>query len=339
MATSANIPSTPAAARTLSCCVLVLALAGCSDSSSRQAGQLSGVVRSDGSSTVFLLTEAVAEEFGHEHPRVRVSVGTSGTGGGFKKLAAGEIDVCNASRVIRDSERDACLDAGIDPIELKVAYDGLSVVVNPKNDWVKTLTAEQLREIWRPDSGIKKWRDLNPAWPDHDINLFGPGTDSGTFDYFTEAICGQVGASRSDYTASEDDNTLVTGVERDLHALGYFGFAYYTQNRDHLKLVPIDGGQGPVAPSPATIRDGSYRPLSRPLLIYVKKASLERPEIAAFVQFFLDSAATLSEEVGYVPLSDAALAEQQSILRQQLPGESASAPPSAEGAVPDSPAN
>jgi phosphate transport system substrate-binding protein len=307
----------PIKAATLAVCLLLLVQAGCS-SRSHDAGQLIGTVRSDGSSTVFLLTEAVAEEFGHLHPRVRVSVGTSGTGGGFKKLAAGEIDLCNASRKIRDAERDACVAAGIEPIELQVAFDGLSVVVNPKNDWVESLTTEQLREIWRPDSGIKKWRDLNPAWPDHDIHLFGPGTDSGTFDYFTEAICGQVGASRSDYTASEDDNTLVTGVERDLYALGYFGFAYYNQNREHLKLIPIDGGQGPVAPSPATIRDGTYRPLSRPLLTYVKKTSLERPEIAAFVEFYLQQAATLSEEVGYVPLADATLSEQQATLKAQL---------------------
>ena len=260
-------------------------------------------IRIDGSSTVFPITEAVAEEFAKVRADVRVTVGISGTGGGMKRFGAGELDIADASRPIKQKEIDSCVAGGIGFIELPVAYDGLSVVVNPKNTWVDHLTVAELKKIWEPGSKVKKWSDVRAGFPDREIKLYGPGTDSGTFDYFTEEVVGTARASRSDYQASEDDNTLVMGVAGDQDALGYFGFAYFEENKDRLKLVPVDGGSGPVTPSLETIKTGTYAPLSRPLFIYVRKTS--RPEVKEFVKFYLDNAAELAAEVGYVPLSPA----------------------------------
>jgi phosphate transport system substrate-binding protein len=270
----------------------------------------SATVRADGSSTVYPITEAVAEEFRNEHPNVRAVIGFSGTGGGFKKLAAGEIDICDASRTIKEEERAACESHGIKYVALEIAFDGLSVVVNPENDWCECLTVEQLKAIWQPESAINKWSDLKPDWPEEKIELFGPGTDSGTFDYFTEAIVGTAKSSRADYTPSEDDNMLVTGVEGSKYALGYFGYAYYKENKDRLKLLGVDPGDGKcVQPSMETVRSNTYKPLSRPLFIYVNQASLEKPEIVEFVRYYLDTVSQLVEQVGYVPLSDDVLSK------------------------------
>ncbi|PCJ22153.1 MAG: phosphate ABC transporter substrate-binding protein [Gammaproteobacteria bacterium] len=265
---------------------------------------LRGTVSVDGSSTVFPISEAVAEEFLAVHPRVRVTVGVSGTGGGFKKFLAGEVDINDASRPIKDQERQLAEQKGIDFLELSVAFDGLSVVVNKDNDWVDSLTVTELKKIWQPGSTVQLWSDVRGHWPNKEIDLYGPGTDSGTFDYFTDTINGKSGRSRPDYTASEDDNALVRGVSGDVNALGYFGFAYYSANKDTLKIVPIDNGQGPVTPSAQTINNGSYAPLSRPLYIYVRSAALGRSEAKAFVQFYLENAAQLAEEVGYIAMPD-----------------------------------
>ena len=263
---------------------------------------LSGDIEIDGSSTVFPVTAAVAEEFRKEHGGVQVNVGFSGTGGGFKRFAAGETAISDASRPIKDSEKEAAEANGIDYIELKIGTDGLSVMVSPENDFVDCLTIEQLHEIWKPESTVNNWNQINPAWPDNKINLYGPGTDSGTFDYFTEEVNGEAKLSRADYTASEDDNVLVRGIAGDRNALGYFGYAYYAENADKLKILGVDSGEGCVVPSPETIEDGSYNPLSRPLFIYVAVDELkDRPEVAAFVDFFLDNAPTLVREVGYIP--------------------------------------
>lgn len=265
---------------------------------------VSGWIRIDGSSTVFPISEAVAEEFQAANPKARVTVGLSGTGGGFKKFCAGETDISDASRPIKAIEEQACAAKKISYIELPVAFDGLSVVVNPGNDFVESLTVEELKRIWKPESTVRKWSHVRPEWPDRDLHLYGPGTDSGTFDYFTEAIVGKEHASRSDFTASEDDNILVQGIAGDRDALGYFGFAYYVENKDRLKLVKIDAGKGPVAPSVQTINDGTYQPLSRPIFIYVRATSAERPEVVAFVDFYLDHAPELVPQVGYIPLPD-----------------------------------
>jgi phosphate transport system substrate-binding protein len=270
-------------------------------------------VKVDGSSTVYPVTEAVAEEFRKEQPDVRVIVGFSGTGGGFKKFSAGETDISDASRPITDGEKQACAKNGVDFFELQVAYDGLAVMVNPHNDWCDCLTVEQLKSIWQPESAVNKWSDLNPDWPDEKIDLYGPGTDSGTFDYFTEAIVGEARASRSDYTPSEDDNMLVTGVSEEKYALGYFGYAYYGENKDKLKLLGIDAGDGKcVKPSEETVNNHTYHPLSRPLFIYINKKSLKRPEVKAFVEYYLSNAAKLVPEVGYVAVPlDISVSNQQ----------------------------
>jgi phosphate transport system substrate-binding protein len=277
------------------------------------AGKMKGEVRVDGSSTVYPITEAVAEEFRAVQPKVRVSVGFSGTGGGFKKFNIGETDINDASRPIKGKEIALASENGIHFIELPVAYDGLSVVVNPKNTFVDHLTVEELHKIWMPESPVKTWQDVRPEWPAEEIALYGPGVDSGTFDYFTEAINGKSQVCRSDFTASEDDNVLVQGVAGDVDALGFFGFAYYLENKDKLKVVPVDGGDGPVAPTTETINNGTYAPLSRPIFIYVSTAAAQRPEVEAFVNFYLENAAALASEVGYVALPDAvyALASQR----------------------------
>jgi len=287
--------------------VLSVGLAACGGSQQGEAGAVSGTVSSDGSSTVFPVTAAMAEEFGiSTNGNVRVTVGQSGTGGGMRRFCAGEIDIANASRPIKDSEKQVCEANGIEFIELPVAFDGLSIVVNPQNTAVTCLTAEELKRLWEPGSQIRTWAQLRQGLPNEPIKLYGPGTASGTFDYFTEAIVGKEDASRSDYTQSEDDNVLVQGVAGDKNSLGYFGYAYYAENQDKLKLVQVDGGEGCVAPSPETIRTGQYKPLSRPLLIYVSRKSLERPEVQEFMRFYNENAAELVPQVGYVPMDAAA---------------------------------
>jgi phosphate transport system substrate-binding protein len=268
------------------------------------AGELKGKVRIDGSSTVFPITEAVAEEFQKKNRKVRVTVGISGTGGGFKKFTTGQTDINDASRRIKDSEREKAKDNGVGFIELPVAYDGLSVVINPNNDFVDYLTVTELRKIWQPGSTVKYWSDVRAEWPKRPITLYGPGADSGTFDYFTKIINGKSQASRPDFTASEDDNVLVMGVAGNENALGYFGYAYYRENQAKLKVVPIDGGTGPITPSEKTINDGSYKPLSRPIFIYISKPGSQRPEVKEFVRFYLANASELVKEVGYISLPD-----------------------------------
>ncbi len=266
------------------------------------AERLKGTVTIDGSSTVYPISEAVAEEFLSVQPRIRVMVGISGTGGGFKKFLAKETDFNNASRPIKAKEMQLALDQGNDFLELPIAYDGLSIVVNIKNTWVDYLTIDELNKIWKPGSLIVNWSDLRDTWPAKKIRLYGPGPDSGTFDYFTETINGKSGRTRSDYSASEDDNALVRGISGDMNAMGYFGYAYYVANKEILKIVPIDAGQGPVLPTFTTINNGSYQPLSRPLFIYVRTESLKRAEVREFVNYYIEHVAQLSAEVGYVPL-------------------------------------
>ena len=279
------------------------AIAAMSFSSVSLAAGLKGNVRIDGSSTVFPITEAVAEEYGKAEPRVRVTVGVSGTGGGFKKFTAGEIDINDASRPIKDKEKKMAAKGKVEYVEIPVAYDGISVVIHPENDWVDHITAAELKKIWEPNSKVKTWKDVRSSWPDKEIRLYGPGTDSGTFDYFTEAVNGKSHVSRSDYTKSEDDNVLVKGVAGDKYAMGYFGFAYYVENKGKIKAAAIKNGTAaPVLPTQKSINDGSYAPLSRPVFIYVSKASLKRPEVHSFVKFYIENAAELSKEVGYVPL-------------------------------------
>ena len=268
------------------------------------------IIKVDGSSTVFPITEAVAEEFQKSKKgAVNVTVGVSGTGGGFKKFCRGETDISDASRPILKKEMDVCKEAGIRYVELPVAFDALTVVVNPKNDWIKSMTVEELKKMWEPEAQgkIMKWSDVNPKWPNEKIALFGAGADSGTFDYFTDAINGKEKASRGDFTASEDDNVLVQGVSRDKHAIGYFGLAYYVENKDKLKAVPIvaKGANKAIEPSLETVMAGTYQPLARPIFIYVAEKSMAKPEVKEFVNFYLKNAPKLVKEVGYVPLSQA----------------------------------
>ena len=265
------------------------------------------IIRIDGSSTVYPITEAVAEEY--RGKGAKVTIGVSGTGGGFKKFCAGETDISDASRPVKKVEQDKCKAAGIDFIELPVAYDGIAVVVNPQNDWVDHFTVEELKKLWEPaaQGKITKWSQIRAGWPDEEIHLFGPGVDSGTYDYFTKAIVGEEHSSRGDYTSSEDDNVLVQGVSTDKYALGYFGYAYYAENKGKLRVVPIDDGneadgKGPIAPSVETVANGTYQPLSRPIFIYVSSKAVQRPEVVAFVEFYLHNAPKLVTEVGYIPL-------------------------------------
>ncbi|MCX7147125.1 MAG: PstS family phosphate ABC transporter substrate-binding protein [Sulfuritalea sp.] len=265
------------------------------------------LVKIDGSSTVYPITEAVAEEFQKSKKNtVRVTVGISGTGGGFKKFCRGETDISDASRPILKKEMDDCKAAGIEYLELPVAYDALTVVINPKNDWIKSMTVAELKAMWEPaaQGKITSWKQVNPAWPDRPLKLFGAGADSGTFDYFTEAINGKSKSSRGDFTASEDDNVLVQGVARDVGALGFFGLAYYEENKDKLHAVPIvdKAGKPAVLPSLKTVIDGSYQPLARPIFIYVNAKSADKPEVKEFVEFYMKHGEKLTKEVKYVPL-------------------------------------
>lgn len=262
----------------------------------------------DGSSTVFPISEAVAEEF-QMGRKERVTIGVSGTGGGFKKLCNKEVALVGASRPIRPSEVEACKASGVEYIELPVAYDGIAVVVNPKNDWVDHLTVAELKRIWEPEAqgSVTKWSQVREGWPDKDIHLFGAGVDSGTYDYFTAAVVGKEHASRGDFTSSEDDNVLVQGISTDPVATGFFGYAYYSQNEGKLKIVPIDdqkdeNGKGAIVPTPKTVADGSYQPLSRPIFIYVSKAEAAREEVKSLVTFYLEHADELAPEVGYIAL-------------------------------------
>jgi phosphate transport system substrate-binding protein len=265
----------------------------------------------DGSSTVYPITEAMAEQFGTTSSTpVNVTIATSGTGGGFKTFCAGERDISNASRPIKDSEQAICATNGIEYLELQVAIDGLSVVVNPSNVFVECLTVPELKSIWEPGSTITTWSQVRASWPNEPIRLYGAGTNSGTFDYFTEAIMGTVGSIRDDFSASEDDNVLVQGVEGDKNALGFFGYAYYAENPTRLKAVSVDGGAGCIAPNPETIKTGTFAPLSRPLFIYVSRASWEREVVRNFVRFYLENGATIVPETGYIPLEAARYAEE-----------------------------
>ena len=273
-----------------------------------------GSITADGSSTVGPVTEAVAEEFRNAGAGTEVTVDISGTGGGFDRFCQGDTDLQNASRAIDEEEMAICAENGVAYYELAVAFDGITVVVNPENDFVTCMTVDQLAQLWAPDSQITTWNQLDPSWPEETISLYGPGTDSGTFDYFTDAIVGEEGASRTDYTPSEDDNVLVQGVAGDENALGYFGYAYYEQNQDSLKVVEIDGGNGCVAPSPETIADGSYTPLARPLYVYLAASSLQRAEVQEFMRFYIASAPELVPSVGYVAApGEAYVADQQKL--------------------------
>jgi phosphate transport system substrate-binding protein len=270
------------------------------------AASLSGTIVIDGSSTVAPISEAVAEEFMTANSGVRVTVGTSGTGGGFELFCNGETDISDASRPIADDEIEACAAAGIEYEEFQVAFDGLSVLVNPANDFVECLTVDELKAIWEPaaQDTVTNWNQVRADFPDQSLTLYGPGTDSGTFDYFTDEIVGEEGASRGDYTPSEDDNILVQGIAGDEDALGYFGFAYYVENQSKLKVVQIDHGKGKgcVTPSAQSVEAGTYTPLARPIFIYVRKDAADRPEVKAFVEFYLKNASKLVGDVGYVPL-------------------------------------
>jgi len=281
--------------------------------------KLSGTIVGDGSSTVFPITEAVAEEFGKVQSGVKVSVGISGTGGGFKKFCNGETDFNDASRPITDAEKQACADKGIQYTEFKIAFDGIAVVTNKKDDFAQCLTVPELKSIWDTGSTVKKWSDVRADWPDKPIKLYGPDTDSGTFDYFTEAINGEAKRSRADYTASADDNVLVQGIEGDDNSLGYFGFAYYEENRDKLNLVAVDAGKGAgcVLPSHDTILNNTYSPLSRPLFVYVRNDALQQPEVAAFLRYYLTEGPPLISEVGYVPAPDSVYQDDLAKIPQQ----------------------
>lgn len=264
------------------------------------------VVKIDGSSTVYPVTEAVAEEFQKANKGMKVTVGVSGTGGGFKKFCRNETDIANASRPITKSEMEACKATGVEYFEVPVAFDALTVVINPRNTWLKQATVAELKKMWEPaaQGKITRWNQVNPAWPDQPLKLFGAGSDSGTFDYFTEAIVGKSKSSRGDFTASEDDNVLVQGVAGDVNAIGYFGYAYYAENQAKLKALPIveKDGKPAVSPSEATVLNGTYQPLARPIFIYVNAKSIAKPEVKKFVDFYMANASQMAKEVKYVPL-------------------------------------
>jgi phosphate transport system substrate-binding protein len=290
--------------------VAVFALAGCSSNNNPGDGpsgaNLSGAIRIDGSSTTGPLTEEAAAAYREEQPGVNITVGISGSGAGFEKFCNDEIDIADASRLIKDEEKTACAAKNISYVELQVANDALSVVVNPANDWVTCLTIEQLRKVWDQGSTVTNWNQVDPAFPDKPLGekqLFGAGTDSGTFDYFTEEVNGEAKRSRTNYTPSENDNVLVQGVEAEPNAMGYFGYSYLVENPGKLKAVQINSGAGCVAPSPETVADGTYTPLARPLLIYVKKSALSRPEVADFVRFYVENIDDIIDGAGFVPLT------------------------------------
>jgi phosphate transport system substrate-binding protein len=299
-----------------------LALAGCGGSSddggnggdAGSGGQISGSVRVDGSSTVAPLSEAAASIYKEEQPRVNVTVGTSGTGGGFEKFCKGETDVSDASRPIKDEEKAACEASGVRFVELIVANDALSVVVNKENNWAECLTVDELKKVWAPTSKLNNWSQVRAGFPSEPMKLFGAGTDSGTFDYFTGAINGEEGASRADYTASENDNVTVQGVAGSKGGMGYFGFSYFEENADKLKVVKIDGGGGCVEPSVQTAQDGSYKPLARPLFIYTSDKAIAKAEVKDFVSFYIENIDEIVKEAKFVPLTD----EQKATLKSEF---------------------
>ena len=298
---------------------LTLVLTACGGSNEQQAGgegQLSGEILVDGSSTVAPLSSAAGELFKEEQSGVNVSVQTSGTGGGFKKFCEGQTSISNASRPIKDEEKKLCAGAGVEYVEIVVANDALTVVANKDNTFLDCLTVDELKKLWEPAATgkVTKWNQVNPKFPAEEIKLFGPGTDSGTFDYFTDEINGEEGASRTDYEPSEDDNVIVQGVSGDKAALGYFGYTYFEENADKLKAVKVDGGKGCVAPSQDTARDGSYAPLSRPLFIYVSKKDWSRPEVKSFVNFYVDNETDIAKAAKYIPLND----EQKTKAKQEV---------------------
>lgn len=300
---------------------LVAAGCGGGDSSEGSGSDLSGTIKIDGSSTVAPLSEAAAELFQSENSDVRVTVGTSGTGGGFEKFCAGETDISDASRSIKQVEIDDCKSKGVTYDEIQVANDGLAVVVNPANDFVQCLTTEQLKKIWDRDSNVSNWNQVDPNFPDQPLKLYGPGTDSGTFDYFTDAVNGEEGRSRSDYNATEDDNVIVQGVSGDKGGMGYFGLSYVEQNPDKVKAIEVDGGGGCVAPSKQTVQDATYKPLSRPLFIYVSGDAIKRPEVDAFIEFYLDNQEQITEQALYVPMTAEQLEASQEKVSQLIEGD------------------
>lgn len=321
---SANLHTGRIVQIVVTACILSLATAACGGGDVPEGG-LSGSVQIDGSSTVYPITEAVAEEFMLEHRGTRVTVGVSGTGGGFSKFLRGETDLNNASRPIKPIEIELAEQNGVSYIELPVAYDGLAVMVHPDNDWVECLTVDELRTIWEPGSDVDRWNQIRPDFPNRELGLYGPGTDSGTYDYFTEAVIGESGASRSDFTASEDDNVLVQGVAGDPNSLGFFGFAYYEANQSRLKLIGIDdedpsNGEDCVQPSLETVGNGTYTPLSRPLLLYAGAASADEETVREFVHFYLEYGGVLAEEVGYIPMSDEAYSLAQERFDRKITG-------------------
>lgn len=296
----------PLIALTVIALSLSLVAAGCGgdDNSGSSNSDLSGTIKIDGSSTVAPLSEAAAEKFQAENPDVRVTVGTSGTGGGFEKFCAGETDISDASRPIKDEEIEICEKNGIKYEALQVANDGLASVVNVENDFAKCLTTDQLKKIWDKGSTVNNWNQVDPSFPNEKLDLYGPGTDSGTFDYFTEAINGEEGQSRSDYNATEDDNVIVQGVSGSKGGTGYFGLSYVEQNADKIKAVEVDGGDGCVAPSTETVQDGSYKPLSRPLFVYASADALKRPEVDSFLEYYITNQSEIAEQALYVPMTE-----------------------------------
>lgn len=302
----------PCSVRYIAVAVLVTTMAGCGQTANEagQEGAPAALITLDGSSTVFPIAEAVAEEFGKANPNMRTpTVGISGTGGGFQKFCRNETDISNASRPIRPAEIEACQKAGIEYIEVPVAYDGIAIVVNPKNTWANNITVAELKTLWAPEAQgkVTRWNQVRTSWPNREIRLFGAGVDSGTYDYFTEATVGKEGASRGDFTSSEDDNVIVQGVASDELALGFLPLAYVEENRERLKIAPVDNGKpddgaGPITPSAETVRNGSYQPLSRPLFVYVARKAADRPEVQQLVEMFF-SRADLVREVGYIELT------------------------------------
>ena len=301
---------------------LALVLGACGNKKSNnqdgESVQLSGTVAIDGSGTVFPVSEAVAEEFLKVEPKVKVTVGESGTGGGFKKFGTGVTDISDASREIKESEIALCKENDIEYVQLTVALDGITVVVNKDNTWAKTMTTDELKKLWEPNSTIKKWNEIRADWPNEEIHLYGPNTSHGTYDFFTEVIMGESGASRTDYNAVSDYNVAVQGIEKDTYALGYFGLSYYEENKDKLSVVAIDNGNGPVLPSVETVASNEYAPLSRSLFIFVNKKSAQRPEVQKFVNFYLENAPELSKEVGYVPMPPNGYDSQKEVFKNAV---------------------
>lgn len=305
---------------------ILAALLACSANPANAPGGGATIVL-DGSSTVFPISEAVAEDYGGRNPSHRVTVGVSGTGGGMKKLCNGEVAVAGASRPIKPSEVEACAKNGVSWLEIPIAYDGLAVVVHPSNDWVGAITVDELRRMWQPEAQgkVQRWSQVRPGWPDAELHLFGAGVDSGTYDYFTAAIVGKEHSSRGDFTSSEDDNTLVQGIRNDRNALGFLGLAYFEENAALLQALPVDdgdptNGDGPVLPSVQTVADGTYQPLSRPIFLYANAAALTHPATASFLDFYVTEGAALVGDVGYIPLSPAARAAVKARLDARTPG-------------------